>query len=199
MRQNFSLNIGLFLVLLVTTATPAAAEIYTFIDEKGTVHFSNAPNDPRFNDKNHVTYLRKYRKQADIREYDYFIRESADKYELDPHLVKAVVEAESNFDSYAVSHRGARGLMQLMPATAGDLAVKNSFNARQNIEGGCRYLRRMLDMFEGNVHLALAAYNAGPSNVKKYKSIPPFAETKNYVRSVLQKYHHYKTKQHYLN
>jgi soluble lytic murein transglycosylase-like protein len=193
MRLRFFFNIGLCLALLLCTAGSAAAEIYTFIDAKGTVHFSNAPNDPRFNDKNQVTYLRKYRKQADIREYDYFIRESAEKYELDPHLVKAVVDAESNFDSYAVSHRGARGLMQLMPATAGDLEVKNSFNARQNIDGGCRYLRRMLDMFEGNVHLALAAYNAGPSNVKKYNSIPPFVETKKYVRSVLHKYNTYKT------
>jgi soluble lytic murein transglycosylase-like protein len=192
MRFTFSLNIGLCLGLLLSSASPAAAEIYTFIDEKGTVHFSNAPKDPRFNGKNQVAYLRKYRKQADIREYDYFIRESADKYELDPHLVKAVVEAESNFDSYAVSHRGARGLMQLMPATAGDLEVKNSFNARQNIDGGCRYLRRMLDMFGGNISLALAAYNAGPTNVKKYKNIPPFAETKNYVRSVLKKYQSYK-------
>ncbi len=199
MRHTLALNIGLYVALLVSTAGPAAAEIYTFIDDKGTVHFSNAPHDPRFNDKNQVTYLRKYRKQADIREYDYYIREAAARYELDPHLVKAVVEAESNFDSYAVSHRGARGLMQLMPATAGDLQVKNSFNARQNIEGGCRYLRRMLDMFEGNVYLALAAYNAGPSTVKKYKSVPPFAETKNYVRSVLKKYQRYKNKKTYLN
>lgn len=199
MRPNLSRNIGLCLALLVSTAVPAAAEIYTFIDDKGTVHFSNAPNDPRFNDKNQVTYLRKYRKQADIREYDYFIREAADRYDLDPHLVKAVVEAESNFDSYAVSHRGAKGLMQLMPATAGDLQVKNSFNARQNIEGGCRYLRHLLDMFEGNIKLALAAYNAGPSNVKKYKSIPPFAETRNYVRSVLRKYQSYKNKKTYMN
>ncbi len=195
----FSLNIGLCLALLVTSAGPVAAGIYTFVDHRGTVHFSNAPNDPRFNDKNQVAYLRKYRKQADIRDYDYFIREAAQRYELDPHLVKAVVEAESNFDSYAVSHRGARGLMQLMPSTAGDMQVKNSFNARQNIEGGCRYLRRMLDMFDNNLHLALAAYNAGPSNVKKYKSIPPFAETKNYVRSVLRKYQRYKNKKIYLN
>ncbi len=187
------------MALLLVSVSPAEAEIYSFIDEKGTVHFSNVPYDARFNDRNHVAYLRKYRKQADIREYDYFIREAADKYELDPHLVKAVVEAESNFDSYAVSHRGARGLMQLMPATAGDMEVKNSFNARQNIEGGCRYLRRMLDMFGGNIQLALAAYNAGPSNVKKYKSVPPFAETKNYIQSVLRKYQSYKSKKIYLN
>ena len=199
MRLKLSHNIGLCLALIFSTATPVAAEIYTFIDNKGTVHFSNAPRDPRFNDENQVAYLRKYRKQADIREYDFFIRQSAKTYELDPHLVKAVVEAESNFDSYAVSHQGARGLMQLMPATAGDLQVKNSFNARQNIEGGCRYLRQMLDMFGGNVHLALAAYNAGPGNVKKYKSIPPFTETKNYVRSVLLKYQRNKNIKPYLN
>lgn len=193
-HPHFSRNIWFGLAILFSMAAPASAEIYTFVDHKGTVHFSNAPNDPRFNDKNQVAYLRKYRKQADMRDYDYFIREASDKYKLDPHLVKAVVEAESNFDSYAVSHRGARGLMQLMPGTAGDMQVKNSFNARQNIEGGCRYLRRMLDMFDNNIHLALAAYNAGPSTVKKYNNIPPYTETKNYVRSVLQKYQHYKYK-----
>ena len=199
MRLTFILNIGLCLALLGGMASPATAQIYSFTDENGTVHFSNVPNDPRFNTKNQVAYLRKYRKQADIREFDFYIREAAQRYKIDPHLVKAVVEAESNFDSYAVSHRGARGLMQLMPATAGDLEVKNSFNARQNIEGGCKYLRRMIDMFGGNIKLALAAYNAGPSNVKKYKDIPPFAETKNYVRSVLRKYQSYKNKKIYLN
>lgn len=197
MRPLFLLHIGIAVALACGPAMPAMAGIYSFIDENGTIHFSNAPKDPRFNDKNQVTYLRKYRKQQDIREFDYYIRQAASRYEIDPHLIRAVVATESNYDSYAVSRRGARGLMQLMPATAGDMAVNNSFNARQNIEGGCRYLRRLLNMFDENLHLALAAYNAGPGTVKKYQSIPPYRETQEYVRSVLSKFQLYKSKRIY--
>lgn len=168
------------------------AEVYSYIDENGTVHFSNAPSGPKFNDRNHAQYLRKYRKQTDKREYELYIRESAKKYELDPHLVRAVIEAESNFDCYAVSSRGAKGLMQLMPGTAGDMQVGNAFNARQNIEGGCRYLRSMLNMFDGDITLAVAAYNAGPTKVKRYKKVPPYSETRNYVNTVLARYNQYK-------
>ncbi len=183
-----------FLVLALSAAlgTIAQAEVYSYIAENGTVHFSNAPSGTKFNDRNHAQYLRKYRKQTDKREYELYIRESAKKYELDPHLVRAVIEAESNFDCYAVSSRGAKGLMQLMPGTAGDMQVGNSFNARQNIEGGCRYLRRMLNMFDEDITLAVAAYNAGPTKVKRYKKVPPYSETRNYVKTVLSRYNHYK-------
>ncbi len=179
-------------LLLLNWASPVEAEVYTFVDDKGIIHFSNAPQDNRFTEQNKINYLRKHRRQADIREYDYFINGAAQKFSLDPHLVKAVIQAESNFDCYALSHRGAAGLMQLMPATAGDMSVDNSFNARQNIEGGSRYLRKMLDMFGNNIYLALAAYNAGPTNVKKYKNIPPYPETVKYVRTVLKNYSHNK-------
>ena len=179
-------------IISLVFAGLAQAEVYSYIDEKGMVHFSNAPSVSHFNNHNHVEYLRKYRKQTDKREYELYIRESAKKYKLDPHLVKAVIEAESNFDCYAVSCRGAKGLMQLMPGTAGDMKVNNTFNARQNIEGGCRYLRRMLDLFEGNITLAVAAYNAGPRKVKKYNKVPPFSETRKYVKTVLAHYTRYK-------
>ncbi len=180
------------LALSLFVAALAQAEVYSYIDEKGTVHFSNAPSATRFNSRNQVEYLRKYRKQTDKREYELYIRESSKKYELDPHLVRAVIEAESNFDCYAVSYRGARGLMQLMPGTAGDMQVNNAFNARQNIEGGCRYLRRMLNMFDGNITLAVAAYNAGPGKVKRYNKVPPYSETRHYVKMVLSRYKRYK-------
>lgn len=170
----------------------AEAEVFSYIDKNGTVHYSNAPTATHFNNRNHAKYLRKYRKQTDKREYELYIREAAKKYRLDPFLVKAVIEAESNFDCYAVSYRGAKGLMQLMPGTAGDMNVKNAFNARQNIEGGCRYLRRMLNMFDGNVILAVAAYNAGPTKVKKYQNVPPYSETRKYVKTVLARYKQYK-------
>ncbi len=188
-----SLHIALFaLTLSVLGPDQAQAEVYSYIDENGTVHFSNAPAAPKFNDRNHAKYLRKYRKQTDKREYELYIREASKKYELDPHLVRAVIEAESNFDCYAVSYRGAKGLMQLMPGTAGDMDVNNSFNARQNIEGGCRYLRRMLNMFDGNIALAVAAYNAGPTKVKRYNNIPPYKETRKYVKTVLSHYNRYR-------
>ncbi|MEN8140087.1 MAG: lytic transglycosylase domain-containing protein [Thermodesulfobacteriota bacterium] len=186
--MNFPPPLIAALLLALLFVRPAAAEIYTFVDEKGTIHFSNAPRDSRFTQRTTRDYLRKHRRQIDIREYDFFIRGAADKFDLDPLLVKAVIQAESNFDCYALSQRGARGLMQLMPATAGDMQVENSYNARENIEGGSRYLRKMLDMFNNNIYLALAAYNAGPGNVQKYQAVPPFPETVKYVRTVLKNY-----------
>jgi len=114
------------------------------------------------------------------------VREAAAKYALPPALIKAVIRAESNFKIDAVSSAGAQGLMQLMPATAEELGVKNPFDIRQNIEGGSRYLRKMLDRFGGNVPKALAAYNAGPGTVKKYNGRVPYPETRQYVRRVLR-------------
>ncbi len=178
--------------LTALSSGSAGAEVFSYIDENGTVHFSNAPTAAHFTDRNQAEYLRKYKKETDKRVYELYIREAAKKYNLDPFLVKAVIEAESNFDCYAVSYRGAKGLMQLMPGTAGDMRVKNAFNARQNIDGGCRYLRRMLDMFDGNIILAVAAYNAGPTRVKKYQKVPPYTETRNYVKTVLVRYKQYK-------
>ncbi len=190
---NRSFHIALLaLALLLTLGGTVQAEVYSYIAENGTVHFSNAPSGTKFNDRSHAQYLRKYRKQTDKREYELYIRESSKKYKLDPHLVRAVIEAESNFDCYAVSYRGAKGLMQLMPGTAGDMQVGNAFNARQNIEGGCRYLRRMLNMFDEDIILAVAAYNAGPTKVKRYNKVPPYSETRNYVKTVLARYNHYK-------
>jgi hypothetical protein len=113
------------------------------------------------------------------------IQEAARKYELAPELIKAVIKAESGFRVDAVSVAGAKGLMQLMPATAKDLGVTNPFDIRQNIDGGARYLRQMFDLFGGDTRLALSAYNAGPGNVQKYGGDVPFPETRRYVARVL--------------
>lgn len=107
---------------------------------------------------------------------------------LDPELVAAVIQVESNFNPNAVSRKGAQGLMQLMPATARLLGLEDVFEGRGNIHGGCRYLKSLLDDFEGDLPLALAAYNAGRETVRKYNGIPPYPETRNYVRQVLRLY-----------
>ncbi len=116
------------------------------------------------------------------------IQQAARRYKVDPKLVEAVIKIESNFKANAISKKGAVGLMQLMKSTAESLGIKNRFNPQQNIYGGTKYLKQMLNKFDGDLELALSAYNAGPAVVEKYQTIPPFEETQTYVKKVLQTY-----------
>ena len=118
--------------------------------------------------------------------YEDIIQEAAITYEMDPNLIRAVMQAESAFHPYALSRTGAEGLMQLMPDLSDEMGVSNAFDPRENIMGGVRYLKRLLDYHDGNLDLALASYNAGPGNVDRYGGVPPFRETKNYVRTIKQ-------------
>jgi soluble lytic murein transglycosylase-like protein len=124
--------------------------------------------------------------------YNPIIKKAADRYEIDPALVKAIIMAESNYNPRAISKVGARGLMQLMPATAEALGVEDCFNPEHNIHGGVRYLRQLLDRFDGNIEFALAAYNAGSRKVRKYNGIPPYRATQIYIEKVFVYYERYK-------
>ena len=126
---------------------------------------------------------------ADLRKiYSPIIKKVAGKYRIDPELVHVVIRAESNYDPFAISSAGAMGLMQLMPATARQYGVSNVFDPAQNIEGGVRYLKDLVRLYNGQTRLVLAAYNAGQEAVRKYKGIPPYPETKSYIAGIMKSY-----------
>jgi len=124
------------------------------------------------------------------------IEDAASRSFLDPKLVQAVIAVESNFNPHATSPKGAMGLMQVMPKTADSCEVHEPHHAVNNLMGACECLRKLINRYQGNLSLALAAYNAGPSNVDRYKGIPPFPETKNYVKKILEKYSKLKGSKH---
>jgi hypothetical protein len=181
---------GLWIALVA--AMSAHADIYRYEDEEGIVHFTDAPTDKRFKifmrelqKDRHLRTRLKFAASVNPAEYDHIIKTYADKYGVSRSLIKAVIHAESGYNPNAVSPKGASGLMQLMPVTARSLKVGNSFDPRDNVEGGVKYLRFLLDTFRGDVSLAVAAYNAGLSKVAKFGGIPPYNETRTYVNRVL--------------
>ena len=144
-------------------------------------------------DKNEIKEeLVDIRLASDLKSYDELIAWTARKYNVDCALVKAVIKAESNFDHKAVSRKGAKGLMQLMPQTASLLRVNDCFRPEDNIDGGIRHLSYLISLYDGDLALALAAYNAGENAVARYRGIPPYADTRAYVRRVLHNYKRYK-------
>ncbi|TFG94296.1 MAG: DUF4124 domain-containing protein [Myxococcales bacterium] len=180
-------------LLGVALGAPAEAggPIYSFVGPDGVIHFTDTPRDARYRKLPDAKPSDAPRLRAPQRaEYDGLIGLTAREHEVEPALVKAVIAAESNFDPEAVSRKGAQGLMQLMPVTATDLGVEDPLRPTQNVRGGTRYLRLMLDRY-GDVERAVAAYNAGPAAVDRYGGIPPYRETQDYVRRVLTYYRHY--------
>ena len=169
----------------------ASADIYRYKDEKGVWHFTNVKSDKRYK-----LYLRTYPRKSNqyILAYEGIIKQAASRFRVEYPLIKAVIKAESDFNHKAVSHKGAQGLMQLMPDTAEDMKVGDPFNPEENIFGGTRYLGMLLERYKNNKKLALAAYNAGPEAVEAYSGIPPYPETQSFVEKVLYYYNHYNSR-----
>ncbi|HEY3276475.1 MAG TPA: lytic transglycosylase domain-containing protein [Syntrophorhabdaceae bacterium] len=189
------------LVLCVALLLPITgySAVYGYVDEHGVYHFTNiTPIGRKFHtvtgEKNRSMTTPGFR-AANINNnsYDHLIRRHSESHGIDPSLVKAVVRAESNFNPNAVSQKGARGLMQLMPDTAKLMRVEDPFDPDDNIKGGTRYLRYLDDTFQGNLELMLAAYNAGPTRVIENRmTVPPIEETRNFIKRV--KYFYQKLK-----
>lgn len=191
--------VTLVIIFCIFSLPPtSSAGIYRYEDENGVIHFTNCPREAKFK-----LYIRESKEDVDGRnssfsyirdsnQYDALISEFSKKYQVDFALIKAIIRAESGFNPNAVSRKGARGLMQLMPETASRVNVSNSFNPRENIEGGVRYFKYLLSLFNDDLRLSLAAYNAGENIVSEVRSIPPYRETVDYVKKVLSYYQSYK-------
>ncbi len=187
MRSRFPTYILIFLLLvpLLLVSSLSHATIYSFTDEKGIVHFTNVPANSRFKP---IPITMPAKSTA---RYEPHIWAAARLYDIDPNIIKAIIKTESNFDQYALSHKGAKGLMQLMPGTAHDMNVTNIYDAKQNIFGGTRYFKKLFNFFDGDLKLALASYNAGLEKVRHSRSVPNIKETRTYIKRVLKNYQQY--------
>ena len=163
------------------------ADIYMYTDSQGVMHFTNVPTSAKYS-----VYIKEKSTESNItynsNKYDDLITTAAKKYEISFSLLKALIKIESDFDPWAVSKVGAKGLMQIMPENLKALNINDPFDPRENIMGGTRYLKQLLERFKGEIPLALAAYNAGPRMVENYKRIPPFPETEDFVKKVMKYY-----------
>jgi hypothetical protein len=189
-RVQVSWVIVVLPVLFVTALGEAA--IYRYVDQDGVLHFTNVPTHVRFR-----LYIPETRMDLTtyFYRYDGIIQKASVQHGVDFSLIKAVIKAESDFDRRAVSDKGARGLMQLMPQTAQVMAVTDAFDPHENIHAGVKYLKYLLASFQNNVPLALAAYNAGENAVRKYGRIPPYEETRTFVDRVLRYWDEFKIHQ----
>jgi soluble lytic murein transglycosylase len=180
------------LVGLTFFVIPAAkADIYVYVDHEGTLHFTNTPTSSQYKVYMRETFAKPTTTYHDT-SYDDVISEAAKRHGLSSSLIKALIHVESFFNPRAVSKKGAIGLMQIMPGNLQALNISDPFDPWENIMGGASYLKSMLERFRGELPLALAAYNAGPTAVERYRDIPPYPETKAYVKKVMRYFRHYK-------
>ncbi len=190
--QKTGVSVLAFFVLLTFCCVPCLqAEIYIYIDSEGVMHFTNTPTS-----SNYKLYMRETPRKPpmwySVETYDDVIQEAARLNGLSFPLIKAVIHVESLFNPRAISKKGAMGLMQIMPENLNLLQISDPFDPWENIMGGARYLKSMVERFDGQLPLALAAYNAGPTAVERYQDIPPYKETQNYVNKVMKYFHLYK-------
>lgn len=186
-RFCFFIGIWGFIAVLFVSVLTVSADIYVYVDKEGILHFTNVPTS-----SNYKIYLReKPKKPFDSRaskKYDHIITEASKKHGVSIPLLKALIKTESDFNPKAVSNAGAMGLMQIMPENIRTLNIKDPFDPWENIMGGTRYLKQMINRFNGKLRLALAAYNAGPKVVERYQRVPPFKETEDFVETVMKYY-----------
>jgi soluble lytic murein transglycosylase-like protein len=205
-RAVIGIAFGSCLALAVMLPGQASADIYSYVDADGVVHFTTTKASPQSK-----LYLKSEGKTLNgarpgvtpsppqdrdpsrFSRYDEHIRQAATLYQIPEQLVRAVIKVESDYDPRAVSVAGARGLMQLMPDTATGLQVRDINDPRENIFGGVRYLRILANMFNGDLELTVAAYNAGENAVIQHRGIPPYAQTRDYVVKVTKFYRRYRT------
>ena len=182
-------SMGIFIaVLFISAAAPSVqADIYMFIDSQGVLHFTNTPTSSQYR-----LYIKERPKPAEVtKKYDDIIQEASNTFGLSFSLLKAMIRVESNFDSRAISKKGALGLMQIMPQNLQAFNIRDPYDPKDNIMGGASYFKSLMERFEGKLPLALAAYNAGPTIVDKYRKIPPIKETKDYVKKVMKYFYLY--------
>lgn len=188
-RPGFSLILAF--IFLTRFTGPVRGDIYSYRDGNGVIYLANRPDigiSILKNGSKKIFRSSSGRHSLSVRStsrYDSLIRETSNRYGVGFELIKAVIHAESAFDPFAVSRKGAQGLMQLMPETARGLGVHNAFDPRENVLGGTRYLRKMLERYNHDLKLSLAAYNAGPTTVDRMGGVPPYSETRNYIRQVI--------------
>lgn len=185
-------SLFLFTLLALFLATPGLADVYVYKDKQGVLTFTNVPTHQGFRRVIREGNARFSSQGLSANSYEGLIRSASSRHNVDADLIRAVIKVESDFDSSARSHKGATGLMQLMPETGRLHNVEDLYDPSANIEGGVRHLKLLLGKYQGDLELSLAAYNAGIKAVEKHGGIPPFAETRDYVRRVLRYYQTYR-------
>jgi soluble lytic murein transglycosylase-like protein len=189
-KRPFNILVLSALFVLFLAVIPLFADIYSYIDSQGVLHFTNVPTSAQY-----TVYIKERPARSlgyTTNQYDHLITGASKRQGVSFSLLKALIKAESNFNPEAVSRAGAKGLMQIMPVNIKDLKINDPFDPWENIMGGARYLKQLIKRFNGELPLALAAYNAGPSVVERHQGIPPIKETEEFVEKVLKYYAIYK-------